>query len=263
MAATTPNEMPFLDHLEELRWRIIWSLLALIICVGVAFALLMKINILVVLQRPILPYLGGSKLVITNPTDAFSIVMSASMALGIMLALPVLIYQLWAFVAPALYRHEKRIILPVFFGATLLFIAGACLAYFVALPLTLRWLMTFQADAFLPMITAAEYFSFAINMALAFGACFELPVVILALAAFGIVTPDMLNKGRRFALVGCLILGAFLSPGDTLTTMFALALPMYLLYELSVVLSYTVHRRRMRKAAEEELAAAQQYGASA
>ena len=245
-------EMPFLDHLEELRWRIIWSLLALIIGVGVAIWLMLQFDVLTLLEKPILPYLGGKKLVFTHPGDPFSIVLNASIVIGVALALPVILHQLWSFVAPALYKHEKRVALGVFFFAVFLFLGGAALAWFEVLPLALPWLMDFGGNSLEPMITASEYFGFATSMALAFGVAFELPIVILALAALGIVTPQFLNKYRRHAIVAVVIVGAFLTPGDLIWTTIAMAVPLYFLYEVSVVLSYVVHRRRLRRAAERE-----------
>lgn len=243
------TEMPFLDHLEELRWRIIWSLVALVVGVAVAFVLLWKIDVIGLLERPITPFLHGRKLVYTHPGDPFSIMLNASVALGFALALPVIIWQAWSFVAPALYKHERRVVIPVFFFATFLFLSGVALAYFVVLPLAVEWLMGFQTQALEPMITASDYFDFATSLALAFGIAFELPIAILALAALGIVTPQFLNKYRRHAIVICVIVGAFLTPGDLVWTTIAMAVPLYLLFELSVVLSVIVHRRRQRREA--------------
>ena len=242
-------EMPFLDHLEELRWRLIWSLLAFMIGVIAAFVALQAWDVIALISKPILPYLNGRRLVFTHPGDSFKIVLSMSLVLGLILALPVIIYQVWSFLAPALYKHEKRLIIPVFMGGTVLFLAGVAMAYFVALPLTLGFLMNFQSASLDPMITAAGYFSFATSMALAFGVVFELPMVIVALTAFGIVTPMLLNKYRRHAIVGCAVISAVITPGDLISTTIALAIPLYLLYELSVVLSIGVYRRRLRREA--------------
>lgn len=251
MAKQHSDEMPFLDHLEELRWRIIWSLLALVIAVGVGFALMLKIDIVHLLERPIAPYLPQGKLYFTHPADPFNIMLGASVALGIIMALPVILYQFWAFVSPALYRHEKRIVIPVLFFATFLFLAGVSLAFFVVLPLAVEWLMGFQTGGLTPMITALDYFDFAISMAIAFGLAFELPIAILALAALGIVTPQFLNKYRRHAVVICVVVGAFLTPGDLIWTTIAMSVPLYLLYEISVVLTYVVYRRRQRREARQ------------
>ena len=245
-------EMPFLDHLEELRWRIIWSLVALIVGVAAAFFVLQQFDIFKFLERPILPYLGGSKLKYTHPADPFSVLISASFTIGIVIALPVILYQVWAFLAPALYKHEKRVVLPVIFGAIGLFVAGVSLSFYVVLPLAIGWLMNIAAstDALEPMITYREYFSFAVNMSLAFGLCFELPIAILLLAVLGIVTPEFLRRFRRHALVLCVVTGALLSPGDLIWTTMLLAAPLYLLYELSVILAALVYRRKRKREAQ-------------
>jgi sec-independent protein translocase protein TatC len=140
----------------------------------------------------------------------------------------------------------------VIFGAIALFVSGVALSFFVVLPLAIGWLMAIAAntDALEPMITYREYFSFAVNMSLAFGLCFELPIVILALATLGIVTPEFLRRYRRHALVLCVVAGALLSPGDLVWTTLLLAAPLYLLYELSVVLTVIVYRRRRKKEAQ-------------
>jgi sec-independent protein translocase protein TatC len=264
MAPGNNAEMPFLDHLEELRWRIIWSLLAVIIGVAAAFVVLQRFDIFEFLERPILPYLGGNKLKYTHPADPFSVLISASFTIGIVIALPVILYQVWAFLAPALYKHEKRVVLPVIFGAIVLFVSGVALSFYVVLPLAIGWLMQIAAntDALEPMITYRDYFSFAVNMSLAFGLCFELPIVILLLASLGLVTPEFLRRYRRHALVLCVVAGALLSPGDLIWTTMLLAAPLYLLYELSVILTAVVYRRRRKRAAQlaaEEAAEAARY----
>src|SRR5512133_2454435 len=246
------TEMPFLDHLEELRWRILKALAALVAGVGIAFYVITRFDVIGVLERPITPYLHGAKLVYTHPGDPFQITLTAAVALGIVLALPVIVYQVWAFLAPALYQHEKRLVVPVIFGAIALFLCGVSLSFFVVLPLAVSWLMSFQTASLTPMITASEYFDFAVSMSLAFGLCFELPIVILALAALGIVTPQMLNKFRRHAIVVCVVVGAFLTPGDLIWTTVAMAVPLYFLYEISVALSYVIYRRRERAARARE-----------
>ena len=253
MAKMTPAaEMPFLDHLEELRWRLIWSLGAFAVALMIAFALVSQVDVIGFLERPILPYLGGKKLVFTHPGDVFGIVLNASFVLGLILASPVIAYQLWAFLSPALYRHEKRVIIPVLLGAVVLFLAGVALSFYVVLPFTLGFLLQFQTAALEPMITARDYFGFAISMSLAFGAVFELPILIVALTALGIVTPQFLNKYRRHAVVLCIVAAAFITPGADPTSLFALAIPLYFLFELSVVLSVAVHRRRVRRQARLE-----------
>ena len=239
--------MPFLDHLEELRWRVIWSLAGLVVGVGAAFGVLLDIDVIGWLERPILPLLNGRKLVFTHPGDPFQIVLQAAIVLGILMALPVVWYQLWAFMAPAFSRRERRVAAAVATGAVLLFSCGVSLGWFGVLPLALPWLLSFGAPALEPMITAGEYFSFTFSLVIAFGIAFELPVVLLGLATLGVVTPQFLARHRRHAIVAAVIIGAFLTPGDLVWTTIAMAVPLYLLYELSIVLSYPVYRRRARR----------------
>jgi sec-independent protein translocase protein TatC len=246
MAKNATGEMPFLDHLEELRWRIIWSLAALVVGLIVGFVLVVKLQLIRILQAPIAPLLAGNKLVITSPGDSFSISLSAAMIVGIIIASPVIIYQLWAFLSPALHRHEKKVVIPVIVGAVGLFVAGVALAYFFVLPMVLRFLLTWQAESFEPMITASGYFGLVMTLALTFGAAFELPILILALAALGLVTPQFLARFRPYALVLTFVVSAFVTPGDILLASLALTAPLYLLYELSVLLTRIVFRKRDR-----------------
>ncbi|MGH7711856.1 MAG: twin-arginine translocase subunit TatC, partial [Gemmatimonadaceae bacterium] len=182
-------EMPFLDHLEELRWRILWSLLAFIAGFVLAFVLSTKYNFFLLLEKPIAPYLEGRQLIVTHPADPFRLTLSVSIWLGLILALPVVLYQIWSFLSPALYSSEKRVVIPVFFFGTILFLCGIALSYFVILPITLRFLFSIQAASLDMMISAREYFGFAIAMSLAMGVVFELPIVIIGLTAVGVVTP--------------------------------------------------------------------------
>lgn len=244
MAKNSTGEMPFLDHLEELRWRIVWSLAALVVGLIIGFFVVVKLDLIRVLQAPIAPYMSGHKLVYTRPGDTFSITLSAALVVGMIVASPVILYQVWAFLSPALYRHEKRVVIPVIIGAVMLFVAGVALAYFVVVPLTLRFLMNFQVESLEPMITATGYFGFVTVLALTFGVVFELPVLILALAALGIVTPRFLGRFRRYAFVLSFLLSAIVTPGDIFIATLALTAPLYLLYELSVLLATIIFRKR-------------------
>lgn len=245
-------EMPFLEHLEELRWRILWSLLALIVGVGAAFFVLLKYDAIKFLAQPILPFLPDGKLITTHPAGAFKIVMSAAFAIGGVLASPVIVYQFWSFLSPALYKHEKRVIVPVLIFGAVLFMGGVSLAYFVLIPLTLNFLLNVQSSVISPMIDVTRYFDFAISFSLIMGAVFELPIAIIALTALGIVTPEFLNRYRRHALVACLVAAAFITPGQDPVSLAAVALPLIGLYEVSVVCSIVIHRRRLRKERQRE-----------
>jgi sec-independent protein translocase protein TatC len=249
-------EMPFLDHLEELRWRIIWSLASLVIGVAIGFVIVFNFDLLTWLQGPILPFLNGTKLKVTHPGDGFSILMQAAIIVGVLVALPMILYQVWAFLSPALHKHEKRVGIPVIVGAVFLFVCGAAMAWYLVLPMTLRVLFHFDDKSFDQMITATEYFGFVSGLVLASGAVFELPIVVLLLSFFGLVTPKFLSKFRRHAIVGSYLVASFVTPGDMLVGSVALSIPLYLLYELSIVLSFVVFRSKQRKRLAEEAAEA-------
>ncbi len=256
MKNTPAPEMPFLDHLEELRLRLFWVAAAIMVGIIVAFVLLSKLDIIRVLERPILPYLHGQKLIYTHPGTSFRILLNASLVLGIILASPVIVGQLWSFMSPALYAHEKRVVVPILFGMVGLFLSGLALCYFVVLPLTLQFLMGIESSALTPMISATEYFDFAISMALAFGLVFEAPIAILLLTALGLVTPAFLKKYRRHAVVICMVAAAFITPGGDPFSLTALAIPLYLLFEISVLVSMFVFAKRQRRELERERSAA-------
>ena len=238
--------MPFLDHLEELRWRIIWSLAALVVGVVVGFFVVFKFNLLTWMQGPMLPYLHGRRLVYTHPGDGFSILMQVAIMVGVVIALPVIIYQVWAFLSPALHKHEKRVGIPVILGAVGLFIGGAAMAWYFVLPMTLKFLSSVGDEAFDQMITVSEYFGFVTSMVLAMGAVFELPIAVLILSAIGLVTPQFLAKFRRHAIVGSYVAASIITPGDLVVTSVVLTIPLYLLYEVSIGLSYIVYRKRQK-----------------
>ena len=265
MSPGNAGEMPFLEHLEELRWRIVWSLGALVIGVGVSFYFLFTNDdfILRFLTAPILPYLPNGKLIYTHPAAGFKIIMNLSLVFGTILASPVIVWHLWGFLSPALYKHEKKVVIPILVMAAILFLAGCALSWFAILPLTLKVFAGIQTESLQPMISASEYFGFATGMSLALGVAFELPTVILLLSLLGIVTPSMLHRFRRFAIVGAFVLGAFITPGQDPMSLLLMAGPLYGLYELSVILSAVVHRWRRKREREEEAAEASASGAPA
>jgi sec-independent protein translocase protein TatC len=249
--------MPFLDHLEELRQRLFWIAGAILVGVIVSFVILSqkRLDLVGLLAQPIKPYLKNGSLVYTHPGTSFKIILNASLITGLLMATPVIGYQLWGFFAPALHPHEKRVIVPTLFGMVLLFLAGVALCYFVVMPFTLKFFHGFESSSLTPMIEATEYFDFAFSMMLAFGLAFELPIGILLLSALGIIEPKTLTKYRRHAIVICVVAAAFITPDASPTTLFALSGPLYFLFELGVALSYSVTRKRRKRALEEELEA--------
>lgn len=240
--------MPFLDHLEELRWRLIRSGAALLIAFAIAFTVVYQFDFISILAYPAREYLHGGKLIYTHPAESFTILMQVAFVLGLVLASPVIAYQVWAFLSPALHPHERRVIIPVLLGAVALFLLGCALSVFWVLPVTLQLLGGIASSSLQQFITASEYFSFAVSLTLAFGAVFELPILVLALTALGLVTPGTMSKFRRHAFVGMLIVSAVITPGDLIISTLMLFVPLYGLYEFSIVLSWFVFRAKRAKA---------------
>ncbi len=247
MTGNRSSEMPFLEHLEELRWRLFKIALALAIGVGAAFMLIFskQIDVVAILSEPIRPFIRG-KLIVTHPGDLFDIAMDAAITLGLIGASPVIVWQIWGFLSPALYQHEKKVVIPALVGAAMLFLMGMALAFEYVIPVTLAFFSSFQSDVVEIMPTVKDYMGFVISMCLAFGAVFELPVVITVLSAMGLVQPQLLAKFRRHAVVGCLLAAAIITPGSDPTSLLLLTIPLYALYEVSITLSRLVTRRRDR-----------------
>jgi sec-independent protein translocase protein TatC len=238
------SAMPMVDHLEELRRRLFWSLGAVAAATATALFVVFTFPVIRMLELPIQPYLPSHKLAFTHPTDPFDIAMHTSLAIGVVAALPILLYQAWGFVSPAMTRQEERAGRWVIGGSLVLFAAGVALAWGLVLPLAVQWLMGLQTDALTPIITAREYFSFAIDMALAFGLGFQLPIVVVGLVWLDVVTPERLVSLRRVALFGSVLVGALLTPGDLVWTTIAMAAPLYVLYEMSIIAARRVAGRR-------------------
>jgi Tat protein translocase TatC len=245
------GEMPFLDHLEELRTRLIKSLLALIGGFAVGLWIVQRLDLIVWLKRPIAQYLAytGGKLVITNPTESVMIVLKLSFIVGLILVSPVLIYQVWAFLSPALYERERRTMAPALLAGLLLFLVGAGLGWYFVVPQALSVFLGFQSEALAYVITYNEYFSFILQIVVALGLSFELPLVIIILAGLGLVTPRALNQFRRFWVVLACVAGALLSPGADVISMIMMTVPLLLLYEVGFAGAVLIERRRNHAAA--------------
>jgi sec-independent protein translocase protein TatC len=255
--ANPTGEMPFLDHLEELRWRIIWSLLALVAGTAIGFYTAVQFDLLSVLKRPLDPYIGAVPLQALSVTDPFFLTFRLALTLGVVLAVPVIAYQVWSFLAPALTPRERRAIVPALYLGAVLFSAGVALAYVYVLPMTLDFLQGFQTPSLKLALTGNFYFGFVIKLLVAFGVIFELPVVVLILATMGLVTSKFLAKKRRYAIAGMAVTSALITPGDAITATVFMMGPLMLLYELSIGLAKLVERARARDAAADALAEAQ------
>ena len=243
--------MPFLDHLEELRWRILRSLGALVVGFGVGLWLVQQFQLVNLLKRPIAPYLtgAGGKLIVTSPTEPVMIVFKLGFIVGLVLASPIVLWQVWAFLAPALYAREKRALVPALFVGLLLFLIGAALAYVFVVPQALRVLFSFQTEAIQPFITYDNYFGFVLQVVMALGLSFELPLVIIILAWLDVIGPLELARFRRYAVVCAFGAGAVLSPGTDLVSMVMMTIPLLLLYEVGYAGAVVITRRRRKAAA--------------
>ena len=238
--------MPFLDHLEELRWRILYSLLAVVVGTLAGWVIVEHVDVIGLLIEPIKPLIPGGKLRVTSPTDPFFITLKFAFVMGLVLASPVVGYQAWAFLTPALYERERRLIIPALSAGALLFLAGASAAYLWVLPRALGVLLSFQHNVFDPLITADKYFAFAAQLIIAFGVITELPLVVVILAILGLVTPQFLARNRRYAIAISAVAAALLAPPDAVS-MLLMMVPLWLLFEVSIWCAWVVEKRRVRR----------------
>ncbi|MHB8792775.1 MAG: twin-arginine translocase subunit TatC [Thermoleophilia bacterium] len=244
----TPNDrmMSLIGHLEELRKRIIISFVAL--CVGMIICFVFKGFLLELLTSP----LGDKKLITLSPTESFMTVFKVAGYAGMIVASPVIIYQIWAFVAPGLRSKEKRVIFFATFFTTLLFLAGVAFSWKFVLPRTLDFLLNYESDVFNQQVQSSQYFTFVAMFMLGFGIIFETPAMILTLVRMGVVDPKVLRKKRKYAILAGVIVSAALTPGQDLFSMLAMAVPFVLLFEISLVLSRFVKRPARQNVVVEE-----------
>jgi sec-independent protein translocase protein TatC len=236
-AAHFDERMTLVEHLDELRSRIIVSLVVL----GVAIALCFWQNhlLLDIANKPLPDSLPEP--ITFSPTEPFMTTLKVSAYAGILLALPILLYQAYAFVLPALAPREKRVILPFLLMVPFLFIAGVVFSYFVVVPAAAQFLLNFNSDQFNIQIRASEYYGFFLLTLISVGIVFQIPVGILALTRLGIVTPEQLAHNRRYAILIIAVI-AMLLPGTDPVTMLISMLPLVVLFELSVQLSKVLGR---------------------
>lgn len=245
------EETPLVDHLEELRWRIIWSLVSVVVGSVIGFYLIVRYKLLELFVAPVQPFLEGGKLNYLSPADPFMVTLKMSVAIGIIVSVPVLLYHVWRFLSPMLEDDEKGVVLPALFLGVFLFLAGVSLAYFGVLPLSLQFFAGFQKEALEQNLVIGAFLGFVAKLLVGFGVAFETPMVMLVLGAMGLVTSSMLRGARRFAMAAAFIVGAVLTPPDVFSQMM-MAVPLLLLYEISIWLVKWTERRRARRTAENE-----------
>jgi sec-independent protein translocase protein TatC len=236
----TPSAQPLMSHLQELRNRLIKASAAVLTGAIVAFVFRERIFDLIV--APYDEIAGESDLVFFRPTEAFSLFMRLSLFGGFVLASPVVIWQTWAFVAPALTKREKRVVVPIVLVLVLLFLAGITIGYW-SLQRGLEFLIGFGGDKLEPVIGGNDYLSFAMRFLLVFGISFEFPVFLYAAAAMGVVTWRRLASGRRWAVLLIVSVGAVLTPSGDPLTLLLLSVPLYALYEATIwIVRFTIRR---------------------
>jgi sec-independent protein translocase protein TatC len=235
------DKMPFLEHLGELRVRILRGLIGLVVGLGIGIPF--SKPVMIWLTRPIRAL--GSEVVFVSVAEAFWVQMKVALFLGIFVASPWILWQVWAFISPGLHQHEKKYAVPFVVIGSLMFIAGGAFSLLVVTPNAVNFLISFGADAGLkPMITIGGYIDFLLKFTLAFGAVFEVPIAITLAAQLGLVTAKGLAKNRKYAILGAFIAGAVLTPTPDMVNQTLMAGPIVILYEVGIICARIFGRRR-------------------
>ena len=242
--------MSILGHLNELRRR----LFRIVIIVVLGFVAFYGVSeqLYAFLSAPLQACMPeGSKLIYTSPQGAFFTYMKVALVASLFGTSPFSFYQPWAFIAPGLYREEKRAVLPLAFFSSIFFLAGAAFCFFLVFPIAFQFFMGFATDTIVPMISVEEYLSFALKLLLAFGLVFEMPLFAYFLSRFGILTPDLMRRSRRYAILAIFIVAAILTPPDVFSQCL-MALPMLVLYEVSIYVSAMAYKKKEDKKSDDE-----------
>ncbi|HVX83101.1 MAG TPA: twin-arginine translocase subunit TatC [Devosiaceae bacterium] len=253
------SEMPLLDHLIELRQRLIYSLVTVGVLCVVCFIFARQIfDFLLGPFRAAVPSVSDVHLIYTAPQEYFFTELSVALFAAVFLAFPMIASQIYMFVAPGLYKRERKAFVPYLVATPIFFLLGAALVYFIVAPMALHFFLSMQETdpngiSITMQTRVSEYLSFIMTLILAFGVCFQLPVILTLLARIGIVGSTFLKKGRKYAVVVFLIISALLAPPDPFSQV-GLTLPLYLLYEVSIQSVAWVERQRAAKEAAEKAA---------
>src|SRR5271154_4166480 len=253
-SVTDKDQMPtmgFLDHLEELRKRIVYSVIAIAVgffaCWGYAS------HIYGVMQRPIMDALQrnglSAKLVYVNPVEPFNLYLKVGMMAGLFVASPFVLYQIWCFISPGLYRNEKRYVMPFMASTIALFLAGGYFGYKIVLPQALVFLIGYGKD-FQPMITLTEYSGLFLTIIVGLGAIFEMPILVFFLSLMGIVSAGWMWRNLRYSILVIFIIAAIITPTTDILNMCIFAAPMIALYTVSIGIAWLVHPKQRKARAE-------------
>jgi len=237
------EKLSFTAHLEELRRRLVFILIA----VGIGFCACYAIKdwLFAVITRPLTMVLPQkSFMIFTNLPEALFIYMKISFFASLVLTSPYTLYQIWKFISPGLHPGEKRYVLPFVISSSLLFIGGVLFGYFLVLPPAFRFFVSFSSDFLKPMLSLKEYLSLSLKFLLGFGLSFELPVFIFFMTKIGLVNARMLSRGRRYAILIIFIIAAILTPSPDAITQTLMAVPLIFLYEISIIVARFARKKR-------------------
>ncbi len=244
------DKQPFMSHLEELRKRLIYSAIAVGVGFAASYAFAERLfGLLVAPLKAVMP--EGDHLIFTNLPEMFFTYLKVSLLSGILLMAPFIFYQVWMFIAPGLYQKEKRYVIPFVVASTVLFVGGSLFGYFVVFPFGFKFFVGFSNEYVKALPSVKQYFSFAIKLLFAFGLVFELPVVIFFLAKMGMVTPELLRKKRKYAILMTFVLAAILTPPDVVTQCM-MAGPLIILYEVGILVARIAWRSKKKGEEEDE-----------
>ena len=240
------EKQPFMSHLEELRRRLIHC--AISVGIGFAIAYFFSEELFRLLISPLKTQLPeGDRLIFTNLPEMFFTYLKTALITGILASAPFLFYQIWLFVAPGLYQHEKRYVIPFVVSSTILFVGGALFGYFIVFPFGFKFFLSFANDYIQALPSVKQYFSFAAKLLFAFGMVFELPVVIFFLTKIGLVSTDLLKRKRKYAILLTFVASAILTPPDVVTQCM-MAGPLIILYEISILISRIAGKKKEAEA---------------
>jgi sec-independent protein translocase protein TatC len=244
-------KMSFLEHLDELRKRIIYSAISIFVGFLIAFIFIQQLFDFV--MKPLQAGLpAGQHLIYTEPTEAFVLYLTIAGIAGAVIALPLVMTQVWLFIAPGLYSHEKKMAIPFVVLSSICFIAGAAFSHYIVFPLTWKFFVSFTSDylTFMPRIEPA--FSLYIKMILAFGLVFQMPTIVLFLAKMGVVTARFLWRHTKYAILIIVIVSAIVTPDGGGVSLVAMSIPLVFLYLFSIVLAWIFGKKRDKELVEEE-----------
>jgi len=252
-AEESGGKMSFLDHLDELRRRIMWALASVVVGFGIAIAFYQRLfDFVINPMRDMVP--KGQTLIFTEPTEAMMIYIYIALIAGLLISSPAVMAQVWLFVAPGLYSSEKKLAIPFILISSIFFIAGAAFAHYYAFPLTFKFFGSFSSDVLTYMPRIEPTFSLYMKLVLIFGAIFQMPTVVALLARLGLVTAGFMWRNFKYAILGIFIIGAVLSPGTDPVGQLAMSIPMVALYIISIVFAWMFGKKK--KVDEDESASA-------